>query len=164
LAFFCLFLLPSIIRSQTYTMPEFLEGGYDRRGRLHFAVLTLFLNIFVDSAGVLYSGSLVCQLLFPGWPLWLIVALLAGAAGLYTTLGGLRAVIYTEAVQAIVLLAGALMISISAFGRAGGWHAVMAGVNPAAISLIRPIGDAGVPWPGLLFGIPLLGFYYWCTN
>ncbi len=161
---FCVFLLPSIIRSQCYTMPEFLERRYDRRVRLHFALLTLFLNIFVDSAGVLYSGSLVCQLLFPGWPLWLIVALLAGTAGLYTTLGGLRAVIYTEAVQAIVLMAGALMISIGAFTRAGGWRAVMQGVPPAAISLIRPVGDAGVPWPGLLLGIPLLGFYYWCTN
>jgi SSS family solute:Na+ symporter len=164
LAFFCLFLLPSIIRSQIYTMPEFLERRYDRRVRLHFALLTLFLNIFVDSAGVLYSGSLVCQLLFPAWPLWLIVALLAGAAGLYTTLGGLRAVIYTEAVQAIVLMLGALMISIGAFSRAGGWHAVMRGVEPALTSLIRPIGDPGVPWPGLLLGIPLLGFYYWCTN
>jgi len=164
LVFFCVFLLPSIIRSQTYTMPEFLERRYDRRVRLHFALLTLFLNIFVDSAGVLYSGSLVCQLLFPGWPLWLIVALLAGTAGLYATLGGLRAVIYTEAVQAVVLMLGALMISIGAFSRAGGWHAVMRGVDPAAISLIRPIGDPGVPWPGLLLGIPLLGFYYWCTN
>jgi SSS family solute:Na+ symporter len=164
LVFFCLFLLPSIIRSQTYTMPEFLERRYDRRVRLHFALLTLFLNIFVDSAGVLYSGSLVCQLLFPGWPLWLIVSVLAGTAGLYTTLGGLRAVIYTEAVQAVVLMAGALMISIGAFSRAGGWHAVMSGVAPAAVSLIRPIGDPGVPWPGLLLGIPLLGFYYWCTN
>jgi SSS family solute:Na+ symporter len=164
LVFFCLFLLPSIIRSQTYTMPEFLERRYDGRVRLQFALLTLFLNIFVDSAGVLYSGSLVCQLLFPGWPLWLIVAILAGTAGLYTTLGGLRAVIYTEAVQAIVLMAGALLISIGAFSRAGGWHAVMSGVPPAAVSLIRPIGDRGVPWPGLLLGIPLLGFYYWCTN
>ena len=164
LAFFCLFLLPSIIRSHIYTMPEFLERRYDRRVRLHFALLTLFLNIFVDSAGVLYSGSLVCQLLFPGWPLWLIVALLAGAAGLYTTLGGLRAVIYTEAVQAIVLMLGALMISIGAFSRAGGWRAVMDGVDPALTSLIRPAGDPGVPWPGLLLGIPLLGFYYWCTN
>jgi SSS family solute:Na+ symporter len=164
LVFFCLFLLPSIIRSQSYTMPEFLERRYDRRVRLHFALLTLFLNIFVDSAGVLYSGSLVCQLLFPGWPLWPIVAILAGTAGLYTTLGGLRAVIYTEAVQAMVLMAGALMISIGAFTRAGGWQAVMEGVPPAAISLIRPIGDPGVPWPGLLLGIPLLGFYYWCTN
>jgi SSS family solute:Na+ symporter len=164
LVFFCLYLLPSIIRSQTYTMPEFLERRYDRRVRLHFALLTLFLTIFVDSAGVLYSGSLVCQLLFPAWPLWLIVTLLAGTAGLYTTLGGLKAVIYTEAVQAIVLMSGALIISIGAFSRAGGWHAVMQGVSPAAISLIRPAGDAGVPWPGLLLGIPLLGFYYWCTN
>ena len=164
LAFFCLFLLPSIIRSQTYTMPEFLERRYDRRVRLHFALLGLFLNIFVDSAGVLYSGSLVCQILFPGWPLWVIVALLAGTAGLYAISGGLRAVIYTEAVQAVVLMAGALMISIGAFSRAGGWHAVMKGVAPSAISLIRPLGDPGVPWPGLLLGIPLLGFYYWCTN
>ena len=164
LVFFCLFLLPSIIRSQTYTMPEFLERRYDRRVRLHFALLTLFLNIFVDSAGVLYSGSLVCQLLVPAWPLWSIGARLAGTAGVYTTLGGLRAVIYTEAVQAIVLMLGALIISIGAFTRAGGWHAVMKGVDPAAISLIRPIGDPGVPWPGLVLGIPLLGFYYWCTN
>jgi SSS family solute:Na+ symporter len=164
LVFFCVFLLPFVIRSQTYTMPEFLEHRYDRRARLHFALLTLFLNIFVDSAGVLYSGSLVCQLLFPHWPLWTIVAVLAGAAGLYAALGGLRAVIYTEAVQAVVLMLGALMISIGAFSRAGGWHAVMSKVDPAALSLIRPIGDPGVPWPGLILGIPLLGFYYWCTN
>src|ERR1700730_2275043 len=164
LVFFCLFLLPPIIRSQTYTMPEFLERRYDRRVRLHFALLTLFLNIFVDSAGVLYSGSLVCQLLFPGWPLWLIVTLLAGTAGLYTTLGGLRAVIYTEAVQAVVLMLGALMISIGAFSRAGGLRCVLRGVDPAAISLIRPASDAGVPWPGLLVRNSLLGFYYWCTN
>jgi SSS family solute:Na+ symporter len=164
LVFFCVFLLPFVIRSQTYTMPEFLERRYDRRVRVQFALMSLFLIIFVDAAAVLYSGALVCRLLFPLWPLWVIVTSLAAAAGLYTTLGGLRAVIYTEAVQAIVLLAGALMISVSAFRRAGGWHAVLAGVDPAAISLIRPIGDAGVPWPGLVVGIPLLGFYYWCTN
>lgn len=164
LVFFCVFLLPFIIRSQTFTMPEFLERRYDRRVRLHFALLTLFLNIFVDSAAILYSGSLVGQLVLPGWPIWLIVTMLAGAAGLYTALGGLRAVIYTEAVQAVVLIAGALLISIGAFSRAGGWHSVMSSVDPAFTSLIRPSHDSGVPWPGLLLGIPLLGFYYWCTN
>src|SRR5258708_25500830 len=74
LVFFCLFLLPSIIRSQNYTMPEFLERRYDGRVRLHFALLTLFLNIFVDSAGVLCSVSLVWSFLFPGCRLWLVVA------------------------------------------------------------------------------------------
>jgi SSS family solute:Na+ symporter len=164
LVFFCLFLLPFVIRSGTYTMPEFLERRYDVRVRLLFAVLTLFLNVFVDSAGILYSGSLVCKLLFPDQSLWTIVAVLAGAAGVYAASGGLRAVIYTEAVQGIVLMAGALVISIGAFSRAGGWHAVMSSVDPAKLSLIRPIGDPSVPWPGLVFGIPLLGFYYWCTN
>jgi SSS family solute:Na+ symporter len=164
LVFFCLYLLPFVIRSGTYTMPEFLERRYDKRVRLLFAGLTLFLNVFVDSAGVLYSGSLVCQLVFPDVPFWLIVASMAGAAGLYAILGGLRAVIYTEAVQGLVLMAGALLISVTAFSRAGGWHRVMTGVNPAALSLIRPTDDPNVPWPGLLLGIPLLGFYYWCTN
>ena len=164
LIFFCLYLLPFVIRSGIYTMPEFLERRYDSRVRLLFALLTLFLNVFVDSAGILYSGSLVCQLLFPSQPLWLIVAALAGTAGLYTAAGGLKAVMYTEAVQGVVLMAGALVISIGAFARAGGWHAVMTGVDPAAVSLIRPINDPSVPWPGLLLGIPLLGFYYWCTN
>ncbi|MDB6083303.1 MAG: sodium transporter [Gammaproteobacteria bacterium] len=164
LVFFCLFLLPSVIRSGTYTMPEFLERRYDVRVRLLFAVLTLFLNVCVDSAGILYSGSLVCRLLFPNQPLWLIVTALAAAAGLYAASGGLRAVIYTEAVQGVVLLAGSLLISVGAFSRAGGWHAVMTRVDPAALSLIRPMDASTVPWPGLLLGIPLLGFYYWCTN
>ncbi|MDP8986080.1 MAG: sodium/solute symporter [Pseudomonadota bacterium] len=164
LVFFCVFLLPFVISSGTYTMPEFLERRYDVRVRLLFAVLTLFLNVFVDAAAILYSGSLVCRLLFPDQPLWLIVSMLAGAAGLYAASGGLRAVIYTEAVQGAVLLLGALIISLRAFHSAGGWHAVMTGVDPAALSLIRPTGDRSVPWPGLLLGIPLLGFYYWCTN
>src|SRR5271154_5836746 len=99
LVFFCLFLLPFVIRSQTYTMPEFLEHRYDARVRLYFALLTLFLNIFVDSAGILYSGSLVCQLLFPTWPLWLIVSILAGTAGVYTILGGVGAGVSTGAGQ-----------------------------------------------------------------
>jgi SSS family solute:Na+ symporter len=164
LVFFCVFLLPFVLASRVYTMPEFLERRFDARARLYFAILTLFLNVMVDAAAALYSGSLVIRVLFPGTPLWVIVSVLAGAAGLYTLIGGLRAVIYTETVQAVLLFVGATVIAMAAFSRAGGWHAVMNGVPPGAVSLIRPIGDAGVPWPGLLFGIPVLGFYYWCTN
>jgi SSS family solute:Na+ symporter len=164
LVFFSVFLLPFLLSSRVYTMPEFLERRYDGRARLYFAVLTLFLNISVDAAAALYSGSLVIGVLFPGAPLWLVVSALAGAAGLYAVLGGLRAVIYTEVVQGVVLFLGAAVISLAAFSHAGGWHAVMTSVPPAKLSLIRPAGDPGVPWPGLLFGIPLLGFYYWCTN
>jgi solute:Na+ symporter, SSS family len=164
LVFYCVFLLPFVLRSRVYTMPEFLERRYDARARLYFAALNVFLNVFVDSAAALYCGALVCRLLFPGPPLWAIVALLAGAAGLYTLAGGLRAVIYTQAAQAVLLLAGACVISVIALSRAGGWHAVTHDVGPGMLSLIRPAGDPGVPWPGLVLGIPVLGFYYWCTN
>ena len=164
LVFFCVFLLPFLLSSRVYTMPEFLERRYDGRARLYFAVLTLFLNVTVDAAAALYSGSLVLRVLFPGSPLWLIVSALAAAAGLYTVLGGLRAVIYTEVVQGILLFLGATVISLAAFSHAGGWHTVMTAVPADKLSLIRPLGDPGVPWPGLLFGIPVLGFYYWCTN
>ncbi len=164
LVFFCVFLLPQVLASRVFTMPQFLEQRYDARVRIWFAVLTLFLNIFVDAAGALYSGALVCRLLIPAAPLWLLSLLLACAAGIYTIAGGLRAVLRTEVVQAAVLIAGAAIISWCAFDAVGGWHAFMRRADPAAVSLIRPIGDPGVPWLGLLFGVPLLGFYYWCTN
>ena len=164
LVFFCLFLLPLVLASRVYTMPEFLERRYDGRVRLYFAALTLFLNIFVDSASALYCGALVCQLVLPGLPLWAIVAALAGAAGLYTLAGGLRAVIYTEAVQAVLLLTGAVIIAVAAVTRVGGWHAIVQQVAATKLSLIRPADDPGVPWPGLALGIPVLGIYYWCAN
>lgn len=164
LVFFCVFLLPFVLSSRVYTMPEFLERRYDGRARLYFAILTLFLNVTVDAAAALYSGSLVLRVLFPASPLWVIVSALAGAAGLYTVLGGLRAVIYTEVIQGILLFLGAVVIALAAFSQAGGWHTVMTSVPPDKLSLIRPVGDPGVPWPGLLLGIPVLGFYYWCTN
>src|SRR3984885_4599966 len=104
LVIFCVFLLPFVLRSRVYTMPEFLERRYDVRARIYLALLTLFLNVLLDSAGSLYSGSLVWQLLLPGVPLLLITATLAGVAGIYTILGGLRAVIYTETLQALVLI------------------------------------------------------------
>ncbi|HEY6451403.1 MAG TPA: sodium/solute symporter [Steroidobacteraceae bacterium] len=164
LVLFCVFLLPFVLRSRVYTMPEFLERRYDARARLYLALLTVFLNISVDSAGALYSGSLVCRLLVHGVSLRWVAAALAGAAGLYTILGGLRAVIYTETLQTVVLVCGASVVAFAAFHQAGGWHHVMSTVNPAALSLIRPASDPAVPWPGLAFGIPVLGFYYWCTN
>lgn len=164
LAFFCVFFLPFLLRSQVYTLPEYLERRYDRRARTYFSALTIFLNILVDTAGTLYGGAIMLKLILPEWPLWQIVAVLALSAGVYTVAGGLRAVIYTETVQAVILLGASVFIAFFAFGKAGGWDAVMAAVDPAKLSLIRPLDDPGVPWLGLVLGVPLLGFYFWCTN
>ena len=164
LAFYAVFMLPFVLRAKVFTMPEFLERRFDRRARSYFSVLLLFLNIVVDTAGSLYAGALILKLVFPEIPIWQTVAVLAVLAGAYTILGGLTAVIYTDALQGVILIVGSIAISAIAYDQVGGWSQVLAGVPADKLSLIRPIGDPAVPWPGLLFGVTLLGFYFWCTN
>jgi len=164
LAFYAIFLLPFVLKSQVFTMPEYLEKRFDGRARLYFAGLTLFLNIIVDTAGSLYAGALVVKMVYPQLPIFTIVACIAVIAGIYTVAGGLLAVMITDSIQAILLFIGATVISITAYNKIGGWDAVTAAVDPAMLSLIRPLDHPGVPWLGLITGVPLLGFYFWCTN
>ena len=164
LAFYAIFLAPAVLRSRVFTMPEFLERRYDGRVRTGFSLLTLFLNIVVDMAGSLYAGAVIFKLVVPEIPIWQTVAALAILAGFYTILGGLKAVIYTDAMQGILLVVGSIVITLTAWSRIGGWREVVAAVPAEKLSLIRPVGDPGVPWPGLLLGVSLLGFYFWCTN
>jgi solute:Na+ symporter, SSS family len=164
LAVYCIFFLPAVLRSQVYTMPEFLERRFSPSIRLYFSGLTIFLNIVVDTAATLFGGALLFKLLFPGLELWQIAAILAVTAGLYTAVGGLKAVMITEVVQTILLLGASVFIAYFAFHKAGGWTNVMDSVAPEKLSLIRPLDDKGVPWLGLFTGVPLLGFYFWCTN
>jgi solute:Na+ symporter, SSS family len=164
LAVYCIFFLPAVLRSQVYTMPEFLERRYSSVIRLYFSGLTVFLNIVVDTAATLFGGALLFKLLFPDMDMWQLAAIIAVAAGIYTVLGGLRAVMLTEVVQTVLLLGASVFIAWYAFAAAGGWTQVMSQVDPEKLSLIRPNDDEGVPWIGLFTGVPLLGFYFWCTN
>ena len=164
LAFYAIFLLPFVLRSQVFTMPEYLERRYDGRARLYFAGLTLFLNIVVDTAGTLYAGALIVKMIYPELPIFTIVAFIAIIAGIYTVAGGLIAVMITDSFQAILLFIGAIIIAVTAYNKIGGWDAVTAIVNPEMLSLVRPLDHPGVPWLGLVTGVPLLGFYFWCTN
>ncbi len=164
LVFFAVFLLPFLLRAQVYTLPEYLGLRFGPLTRKYFSALSLFLNIFVDTAGSLYAGALVLRLIFPGIDLGWIVTALALFAGIYTLAGGLAAVIYTDFIQTLFLLIGAIVISVTAFFKVGGWAGMTAGLSEHHLSLIRPVSDAAVPWPGLLLGVPILGFYFWCTN
>ncbi|MBT61738.1 MAG: sodium transporter [Puniceicoccaceae bacterium] len=164
LVFFAIFILPFVLQAQVFTLPEFLERRYDGRIRSYFSALTLFLNIIVDTAGSLFAGGLLLQLVFPQLDMGLTIAILAIAAGLYTIAGGLAAVIYTDVIQTVLLLIGAVVITVVAFDKVGGWSGMTADLDPSRLSLIRPLDDAGVPWLGLITGVPLLGFYFWCAN
>lgn len=163
LAVFALIFLPVVLRSRVYTVPEFLERRFDGRARLWFAGVTLLLTMLLDSAGTLYGGALLLRMVFPGVELYQGVAVLSLLAGLYALTGGLRSVMYTEAVQGIILFGSALALAVLAVTEAGGLDAILH-IPPEKLSLIQPASDPFMPWTGLLFGAPILGFYFWCTN
>ena len=164
LVVFVLFFLPFYLSSGIYTMPEFLEKRFDQRSRYYFSAVSIFLSVVVDTAAALFAGALVVQLVYPEFPLWMTMAILALIAGAYTIAGGLKAVVYTDAIQGTLLLVGAGAVSIAAWNAVGGWDAVTAVTPEDKLSLIQPVGSEGMPWPGLITGVFLLGFYFWTTN
>ncbi|TGD74370.1 Na+/glucose cotransporter [Mangrovimicrobium sediminis] len=165
LLFTAVFVLPVFIRSRITTIPEVLEQRFDARLRKYLSAVSLFLSIVLDTAGSLYAGALVLMLFFPGLDLAATCAAMALFAGIYTAAGGLRAVVYTDVLQATVLLLGSLILSLLVFGEFDyNWSRVVDSVDPGHMSLIRPMDDPALPWLGTLIGLPLLGFYYWTMN
>ena len=157
--------LPVLMRARVATMPELMERRFDRRMRRYLSAVTLFLSVVLDTSGTLYAGALVITTFFPGFGLAATAFWLAMFTAAYTAAGGLRAVVYTDVMQAIVLLLGAAVLAWAVFGQYDhSWAQVVARVPASHLSLIRPVGDPGVPWPGLLTGLPIVGFYYWTMN
>ena len=157
--------IPIYIRARITTVPEYLELRYDRRSRRVFSLITIFISILVDTAGGLYAGAVVLQVFFPTIELWHTTLVLAVIAGFYTAFGGLKAVVYTDALQAVILLLGCGLLTYMLFAQLDfSWAAVTASVPEGHLSVIKPLDDPTLPWLGTLIGVPLLGFWYWVTN
>lgn len=165
LVFMAIFFIPFYINTRITTVPEFLEKRFDFRSRKYFSALTLFLNITVDTAGSLYAGAIVINLFFPDIAIWQTCLVLAFFAGLYTAAGGLRAVVYTDVIQAVILIFGSVFMAVMVFQEFDfSWPAITSTLPDGHLSLIRPMDDPTLPWLGTLIGVPILGFYFWCTN
>lgn len=164
LVFFLIFFLPFYLKNQVYTLPEFLEGRFDQRSRYYLSAISITGYIFLDAAATLYAGALMMKMMFPSVDLRLLIWGLAIVSASYTLIGGLSAVMYADILQATVLFMGSIVLTVAAFSKAGGWSAVMQAAPAGHLSLIRPANDPSVPWPTLLFSLPLLGFYYWGTS
>lgn len=163
LVFFALFMLPGFLRARIFTVPEYLEARFDRRARWTYAGLTILTLIFIDVAGALYAGGVVVSTIFPVVGLWQASAGLAVLAGGYTLFGGLRSVVVTDALQAVLIIVGAGLIVVVGLEQVGGWDALMRALDESRTRLVRPADDGFLPWPGIL-GVVLLGFYYWTLN
>ncbi|QID18437.1 sodium/solute symporter [Nitrogeniibacter mangrovi] len=165
LVFTAVFVAPVLIGRRITTVPELLEQRFDARLRKYLSATSLLLSVLLDTAGSLYAGALVMMLFVPGLSLGPTCAALAVFAGLYTAAGGLRAVAYTDVLQALVLLVGSAILFVLVFGQFDySWAQVTAQVPADKLSLIRPLDDPALPWLGTLLGLPILGFYYWTMN
>lgn len=122
------------------------------------------MNVFIDIAGALYASSLFLSGIFPDVDLYIFIIIMAFITGLYTVFGGLRAVIATDSIQAVLLTLGSAVIAFVVFRELGSWQEIKNAIEPQFLSLIRPPDDELIPWPTLLISLPILSFYFMCTN
>jgi len=163
-----LFFIPFYIRSGVTTLPDFLERRYNKACRDWLAFVSIISAIIIHIAFSFLAGGIVLETLF-GINMYASIVIIAALTGLYTIIGGLRAVVVTESIQSIVLIAGALIITYFAWNKVGSWDHLTTVLqnNQAAdkLSMIRPVGDkSGLSWVAVFLGYPILGIWYWCAD
>ncbi len=165
--FMCMILawvfVPFYLRSGVYTMPEFLERRYGPTCRWYLTTVSVVAYVVTKISVSLYAGALVLQAVL-GWDFYTSATVMVIATGIYTIFGGLAAVIYTELLQAVVLLLGAFALTFIGLNEVGGMSGLRAALPPDYFSMIKPSSDPAFPWTGIFFGAPILGIWYWCTD
>lgn len=159
------FFAPFFLKAKVATLPDFLEKRYSRASRNWLAGVSIFSAVFIHIGFTLYAAAVVLHGLF-GLPVETCIVGVAVATGLYTIVGGLLAVVLTETIQTVVLLAGATCLTIFAYDKVGGWEGITANVDPVKLSMLREAGpgDGGMPWYAVMLGYPVIGIWYWCTD
>jgi SSS family solute:Na+ symporter len=186
---------PFYLRSGVYTMPEFLERRFSPAARLVLSMISLVAYVLTKIAVGIFAGGIVFGTLLPDMQLqiggivfnsfWIGSVTLVLLTGLYTVVGGMRAVAYTEAVQTAVLVLGSLLLTVFGLGQLGGWGELRAALGSELFNLWKPVTPPGVestwapvkeagrmawyfnqnyPWPGMLLCAPIIGLWYWCTD
>jgi SSS family solute:Na+ symporter len=193
--------VPFYMRSMVFTMPEFLERRFSTRSRYVLSVVSLITFVVSKIAVGIFAGGVVFGTLFPELQLniggthidsfWIGSVLVIVLTGLYTSLGGMRAVAYNDAVQVIVLISGSAMLTFYGLNKLGGWGELRHWCGSDMFNLWKPLIPAGVqgswapvletntsgqivkqawyfndyfPWLGMLFCAPIIGLWYWCTD
>jgi len=187
-----LFFAPLYLRSRVATLPDFLEHRFNRGCRDVLSVVSLFSAIVIHMGVALYTAAWVLRGILglaPGAMIWgvdalmLFIIALGTLTGIYTMLGGLLAVVWTESVQTVLLLVGATVITVTGYLKIGGWaelaHALASHPHPLTgvansnvtwgtanfLHMARNSKDpSGLAWYSILLGYPVLGIWYWCCD
>ncbi|NQT80077.1 MAG: sodium/solute symporter [Candidatus Aminicenantes bacterium] len=155
--------VPFYMRSKVFTMPEFLEKRYSPAARWFLSVISLVAYILTKVSVTVYAGAVVFQALM-GIEFWTGALIIVILTGIYTVLGGLRAVVYTESMQAIVLIIGSLTVTVMGLIKIGGWSNLVSAVGTEHFNLFLPLDHPDFPWLGMVLAPPIVGIWYWCTD
>jgi len=182
---------PFYMRSKVFTMPEFLERRFTPKARTVLSIISLIAYILTKIAVGIYAGGVVFRALLPEVhflgmdTFWIGSILLIVLTGVYTIIGGFRAVAYTETLQTFVKIIGAIMVTYFGLKALGGWDKLKEICGSEMFNLWKPIVPHGTestwapvnesgkmawyfndkyPWPGMLLCAPIIGLWYWCTD
>ena len=182
---------PFFMRSKVFTMPEFLEKRFTPQARTVLSLISLFAYILTKIAVGIFAGGVVFRALLPEVNImgmdtfWIGSILLIILTGIYTIIGGLRAVVYTETLQTFVKIIGAILVTYYGLEALGGWDKLREICGSEMFNLWKPIVPDGVestwapvkeagrqawyfndkyPWPAMLLCAPIIGLWYWCTD
>jgi SSS family solute:Na+ symporter len=163
LVVFAAIILPTFLRNRIATVTEYLELRFDRKARVAYSIFTLLTLLLIDTAGALYAGAIVMQTGLPVLDLWSACILISLFVGAYTIFGGLRAVVFTDTLQAVVLIIGAATVAGYGLYAVGGWDMLLTKLDARQTDIFRGVNDPFLPSPGII-GVVILGFYYWTFN
>uniref|UniRef100_A0A673VNK1 Sodium/mannose cotransporter SLC5A10 n=1 Tax=Suricata suricatta TaxID=37032 RepID=A0A673VNK1_SURSU len=163
------------------TMPEYIQKRYGgQRIRMYLSVLSLLLSVFTKISIDLYAGALFVHVCL-GWNFYLSTILMLAITAVYTIAGGLAAVIYTDALQTLIMVVGAVILTVKAFDHIGGYEQLAAAYARAipsrtvanttchlpradAMHMFRDPYTGDLPWTGMTFGLTIMATWYWCTD
>ncbi|NWU08556.1 SC5A9 protein, partial [Cephalopterus ornatus] len=173
--------VPVYIAAGVVTMPEYLQKRFGgQRIQIYMSVLSLILYIFTKISVYIFSGALFIQISL-GWNLYLSTVVLLAVTAVYTIAGGLTAVIYTDVLQTVIMVLGALVLMFIGFEKVGWYEGLQEKYSTAipkitvpnttchlpradAFHLFRDPITGDIPWPGLIFGLSVLALWCWCTD
>jgi len=184
-------MVPFYMRSKVFTMPEFLEKRFSPASRTVLSLISLVAYVLTKIAVGIFAGGIVFSVLLPELrflgmdSFWIGSILVIVFTGIYTILGGLKAVAYTEALQTFVLIIGSALVTYFGLKALGGWGELRSIAGSEMFNLWKPLVPAGIegtwapvkeagrmawyfndnyPWIGMLFCAPIIGLWYWCTD
>ncbi|PKL82454.1 MAG: symporter [Ignavibacteriae bacterium HGW-Ignavibacteriae-3] len=157
------FITPIYKRAGILTTPEFLEKRFDASSRKFFSALSIFTYVITKVLVTLFAGGILFNKIF-GLSIFSSAVIIILLTGIYSLVGGFSAVVRTQVFQGIVLIIGAVLLTIFSFNEVGGLAGLRERLPAEHFQMFKPMSDPDFPWTGIIFGAPIIAFWYWCAD